>query len=87
MPAPGSLSVPATHLEGILTAYGEGLAKQAVRTQHEITAAGYDVLGDLDRLAVGPPTEDPVVPVAAEALLLSLDLILDPVGTTVKEES
>ena len=31
VPAPGSLSVPATHLEGILTAYGEGLAKQGFR--------------------------------------------------------
>lgn len=31
VPAPGSLSVPAPHLEGILTAYGEGLAKQGFR--------------------------------------------------------
>jgi len=31
LPHPGSLSVPAPHLEGILTAYGQGLAKQGFR--------------------------------------------------------
>lgn len=31
LPVPGSLSVPAPHLEGILTAYGQGLAKQGFR--------------------------------------------------------
>jgi creatinine amidohydrolase len=31
LPYPGSLSVPAPHLEGILIAYGQGLAKQGFR--------------------------------------------------------
>ena len=31
LPVPGSLSVPAVYLEGILIAYGDGLAKQGFR--------------------------------------------------------
>ncbi|MGE5593998.1 MAG: creatininase family protein [Betaproteobacteria bacterium] len=31
LPVPGSLSVPAPHLEGVLVAYGRGLAKQGFR--------------------------------------------------------
>lgn len=31
LPVPGSLSIPARHLEGILTAYGQGLAEQGFR--------------------------------------------------------
>ncbi len=31
LPYPGSLSIPAPHLEGILTAYGQGLAEQGFR--------------------------------------------------------
>ncbi|MFC7503904.1 hypothetical protein ACOACQ_16600 [Nocardioides sp. CPCC 206347] len=63
------------------------LATQAERTHHEMAAAGYPVLGDLDRLLPGPLLHDSVEPVAAEVLALALDLLIDPVRPPVKEAS
>ncbi|KRA38987.1 MULTISPECIES: hypothetical protein [unclassified Nocardioides] len=61
------------------------LATQAERTHHEIAAAGYPVLGDLDRLLPGPLAQDTVEPDATEVLALALGLLLDPVRPPVKE--
>ena len=62
------------------------LSAQAERTRHELAAAGYPVLGDLDRLVPGPLPADPVVPVDAEVLALAVGLLLDPVAATTQEE-
>ena len=62
------------------------LSTQAERTHHDIAAAGYPVLGDLDRLVPGPLSAEPVVPVDAEVLALALGLLLDPVTATTKED-
>lgn len=61
------------------------LHTQAERTRHEIAAAGYPVLGDLDRLLPEPLAEDPAVPIDAEVLALALGLLLDPVVPPLKE--
>lgn len=55
------------------------LSSMAERTRHDLEAAGYPVLGDLDRLLPGPLPAEPVVPVDAEVLALALGLLLDPV--------
>ncbi|TNM42027.1 hypothetical protein FHP29_08690 [Nocardioides albidus] len=58
------------------------LSTQAERTRHELAAARYPVLGDLDRLLprpVGTDRRAPVLPVDAEVLSLALGLLLDPV--------
>lgn len=55
------------------------LSSMAERTRHDIEAAGYPVLGDLDRLLPGPLPAEPVLPVDAEVLALALGLLLDPV--------
>ncbi|MBM7517863.1 hypothetical protein [Nocardioides nitrophenolicus] len=60
------------------------LSTQAERTRHELAAARYPVLGDLDRLLPRPLGHDPVVPVDAEVLTLALGLLLDPVTTTAR---
>lgn len=57
------------------------LRTQAERTRHEIAAAGYPVLGDLDRLVPDPLAEETVRPVDAEVLALALGLLLDPVSS------
>lgn len=62
------------------------LSTQAERTHHDLAAAGYPVLGDLDRLVPGPLPAEPVVPVDAEVLALALGLLLDPVTATTKED-
>lgn len=62
------------------------LSTQAERTRHDLAAAGYPVLGDLDRLVPGPLPAEPVVPVDAEVLALALGLLLDPVTATTKED-
>lgn len=61
--------------------FGGWLSSMAERTRHDIEAAGYPVLGDLDRLLPGPLPAEPVVPVDAEVLALALGLLLDPVTT------
>lgn len=70
------------------------LRTQAERTRHDLAAARYPVLGDLDQLLPRPPRRDhdgPVAPVDAEVLALALGLLLDPVtgrgGATSKEEA
>lgn len=55
------------------------LSTQAERVHHDLAAADYPVLGDLDRLLPGPLPAEPVVPVDAEVLALALGLLLDPV--------
>jgi hypothetical protein len=55
------------------------LSSQSERTHHDLAAAGYPVLGDLDRLLAGPLPEEPVLPVDAEVLALALGLLLDPI--------
>ncbi|KRB78388.1 hypothetical protein ASE01_03685 [Nocardioides sp. Root190] len=55
------------------------LSSQAERTHHELAAAGYPVLGDLDLLLAGSLPSEPVVPVDAEVLDLALGLLLDPI--------
>lgn len=60
--------------------FGGWLSSMAERTRHDLEAAGYPVLGDLDRLLPGPLPAAPVVPVDAEVLALALGLLLDPVG-------
>lgn len=69
------------------------LSTQAERTRHDLAAARYPVLGDLDRL-LPRPLGDPsasVAPVDAEVLALALGLLLDPVTVPargqVKEEA
>lgn len=62
------------------------LSTQAERTRHDLAAARYPVLGDLDQLLPRPLGTDPVAPVDAEVLALALGLLLDPV-TVPKEES
>lgn len=61
--------------------FGGWLSSMAERTRHDLEAAGYPVLGDLDRLLPGPLPAEPVVPVDAEVLALALGLLLDPVTT------
>ncbi|WP_435768971.1 hypothetical protein [Nocardioides sp. SYSU DS0651] len=56
------------------------LRTHAERTHHDLAAAGYDVLGDLDRLLPEPPADAPVLPDDAEVLALALGLLLDPVA-------
>ncbi|WP_408897250.1 hypothetical protein ACJ5H2_20305 [Nocardioides sp. R1-1] len=70
------------------------LRTQAERTRHELAAARYPVLGDLDRLlprSLGQDPSGPVAPVDAEVLALALGLLLDPVQarsrTQAKEEA
>ena len=65
--------------------FGGWLSSMAERTRHDLEAAGYPVLGDLDRLLPGPLPAEPVAPVDAEVLTLALGLLLDPV--TVKQEA
>ncbi|GAA3550487.1 hypothetical protein GCM10022263_41820 [Nocardioides daeguensis] len=57
------------------------LSTQAERTRHDLAAARYPVLGDLDRLLPRPLGEQAgsVAPVDAEVLALALGLLLDPV--------
>lgn len=55
------------------------LSSQAERTHHDLAAAGYPVLGDLERLLPGPLPSEPVLPVDAEVLDLALGLLLDPI--------
>ncbi|MBU2698156.1 hypothetical protein [Pimelobacter sp. 30-1] len=62
------------------------LSSEAERTRHEIAAAGYPVLGDLDQLLPRPLGADGVFPVDAEVLSLALGLLLDPVTAPVQEE-
>ncbi|WGY01879.1 MULTISPECIES: hypothetical protein [unclassified Nocardioides] len=62
------------------------LSTQAERTRHDLAAARYPVLGDLDQLLPRPLGTEPVAPVDAEVLALALGLLLDPV-TVPKEES
>ncbi len=62
------------------------LSTQAERTRHELAAARYPVLGDLDRLLPRPLGSEPVAPVDAEVLAVALGLLLDPV-TVPKEEA
>ncbi|MDQ6526977.1 hypothetical protein RB608_25400 [Nocardioides sp. LHD-245] len=60
------------------------LRTQAERTRHDLAAARYPVLGDLDQLLprpLGSEQSGPVVPVDAEVLALALGLLLDPVTT------
>lgn len=61
------------------------LGTQAERTRHEIAAAGYPVLGDLDRLLPGPLAATSVQPQDREVLALALGLLLDPVVPPTKE--
>ncbi len=61
--------------------FGGWLSSMAERTRHDLEAAGYPVLGDLDRLLPGPLPAEPVAPVDAEVLALALGLLLDPVTT------
>ncbi|GAA1508194.1 hypothetical protein GCM10009788_10450 [Nocardioides humi] len=68
------------------------LRTQAERTRHDLAAARYPVLGELDRLLPRPLRHDPsvsVAPVDAEVLDLALGLLLDPVTVagSVKEEA
>ncbi|MFC5730401.1 MULTISPECIES: hypothetical protein [Nocardioides] len=69
------------------------LRTQAERIHHEIAAAGYPVLGDLDRLLPGPLVDDAVLPDDAEVLALAVGLLLDPMtprpaaGPTTEEGS
>ncbi|MBM9458718.1 hypothetical protein JK386_02275 [Nocardioides sp. zg-536] len=56
------------------------LATQAERTHHDLSAAGYPVLGDLDRLLVVPEPGAPVRPTETAVMQLAVDLLLDPVG-------
>jgi hypothetical protein len=63
------------------------LSTQAERTRHDIAAAGYPVLGDLDQLLPRPVGADPVFPVDAEVLALALGLLLDPVTAPVEVEA
>ncbi|MBM0126592.1 hypothetical protein [Pimelobacter simplex] len=58
------------------------LSTQAERTRHDLAAARYPVLGDLDRLLPRPLGPEPVAPVDAEVLALALGLLLDPVTVT-----
>lgn len=58
------------------------LSTQAERTRHDLAAAGYPVLGDLDRLVPGPLPADPVLPADADVLGLALGLLLDRVTAT-----
>jgi len=69
------------------------LRAQAERTHHDLAAARYPVLGDLDRLLPRPldaAGSGPVAPDDAEVLGLALGLLLDPVDgssrTNAKEE-
>jgi len=62
------------------------LSSEAERTRHEIAAAGYPVLGDLDQLLPRPLGTDGVAPVDAEVLSLALGLLLTPVTAPVQEE-
>lgn len=60
------------------------LSTQAERTRHDLAAARYPVLGDLDRLLPRPlgDRSASVAPVDAEVLTLALGLLLDPVTAT-----
>lgn len=57
------------------------LRTQAERLHHDLAAADYPVLGDLDRLLPGPVPEDPVLPDDAQVLALAIGLLLDPPDT------
>ncbi len=63
------------------------LSSQAERTRHDLAAAGYPVLGDLDQLLPRPLGEEAVHPVDAEVLALALGLLLDPVTARTQEVS
>ncbi|WP_370288430.1 hypothetical protein [Nocardioides sp.] len=54
------------------------LRSHAERVRHELTAAGYGVLGDLDALVPAAVPSTPVLPSADGALALGLELLLDP---------
>ncbi len=63
------------------------LRTQAERTRHDLAAARYPVLGDLDQLLprpLGPDHQGSVAPVDAEVLALALGLLLDPVTATAR---
>ena len=60
------------------------LRTQAERTRHDLAAARYPVLGDLDQLLPRPLGPEPVAPVDAEVLTLALGLLLDPVTATAR---
>ncbi|MCR1781209.1 hypothetical protein KVF89_01560 [Nocardioides carbamazepini] len=65
------------------------LRTQAERTRHDLAAARYPVLGDLDQLLprpLGSEQSGPVVPVDAEVLSLALGLLLDPVTATARTQ-
>lgn len=57
------------------------LDAQAERAHHDLAAAGYPVLGDLDALLPPPQPAQPVHPDDDAVLDLALDLLLEPVGT------
>lgn len=61
------------------------LSTHAERTRHDLAAAGYPVLGNLDRLVPDPAPAQPVVPDAAEVLALATGLLIDPVTARDKE--
>lgn len=63
------------------------LSTQAERIRHDIAAAGYPVLGDLDRLLPEPLPTEPVLPVDAAVLGLALGLLLDRIGTPHPKEA
>jgi hypothetical protein len=58
------------------------LRTQAERLHHDLAAADYPVLGDLDRILPGALPDTPVLPDDAEVLDLAVGLILDPVRPT-----
>lgn len=62
------------------------LSSQAERIRHDIAAAGYPVLGDLDRLVPEPLPDEPALPAEAAVLDLALGLLLDRVGTAQQRE-
>lgn len=61
------------------------LSSMAERTRHDLEAAGYPVLGDLDRLLPAALPARPVAPVDGEVLALALGLLLDPVTASPQE--
>lgn len=61
------------------TRWSGWLAAQAERARHDLAAAGYPVLGDLDALLPPAQPTHAVGPVDDEVLALALDLLLDPI--------
>lgn len=76
----GRLSGPTGTPLAVPARWDTWLRTQAERTRHDLAAAGYPVLGDLDRLVPAPAPDDPGRPIDAEVLALALGLLLDPVN-------